>query len=51
MEKKYSKKLILDYISANDINEYTLDELENDYIFMIEVIKYTKDKKMYYFAS
>lgn len=44
---KYPKKLIFDYISGNDIENYSLDELEDDYEFMIEVIKLTKDKRIY----
>lgn len=48
---KYSKKLILDYISGNDIYNYNIDELEDDYNFMMEVIKFTKDKKMYNLCS
>lgn len=51
MEYKYDKKLILDYVSGNDIEGYDIDELENDYKFMIEVIAYTKDKNMYALCS
>ena len=44
---KYSKKLIYDYIMGNEISEYNIDDLENDYIFIKEVIESTSDKKMY----
>lgn len=44
---KYSKKLICDYIMGNEISEYNIDDLENDYIFIKEVIESTSDKKMY----
>lgn len=43
--KKYSKKLIYDYIMGNDIDN--VDELENDCEFMKEVIELSNDKKMY----
>lgn len=51
MANKYDKKLILDYVSGNDIEDYDIDELENDYEFMMEVISYTKDKNMYALCS
>ena len=47
--KKYSKKLIWDYIKGEEIDN--IDELENDYKFIMEVIKYTKDKKLYNICS
>lgn len=49
--KKYSKQLIFDYINGNDIENFTIEELENDYIFMMEAIKYSKDKKLYNLCS
>ena len=48
---KYNKKLVLDYVSGNDIKDYTIDELEDDYQFMIEVINYTNDKRIYDLCS
>lgn len=51
MANKYDKKLILDYVSGNDIEDYDIDELENEYEFMMEVIEYTKDKNMYSLCS
>ena len=47
---KYDIKLILDYINGNDI-DYDIDYLENDSIFMKQVINYTNDKNMYRFCS
>lgn len=44
---KYSKKVLYDYILGNDIDEYDIDELENDYIFIKEVVDISGDKKMY----
>lgn len=44
--KKYNKQLIFDYISGNEIEEYDIDELENDVEFMKDVITITKDKNM-----
>lgn len=46
---KYSKELIWDYITGNDIDN--IDDLENDYKFIMEVIKVTKDKNMYNLCS
>ncbi len=44
--KKYTVKTIMDYISGNDIEEFTLEELEDDMDFMKNVINYTNDKNM-----
>lgn len=49
--EKYSKELIIDYINGNDIDDYELDELENDKIFMKKVIDFSGDEKMYNFCS
>ena len=49
--EKYEKKLIIDYINGNDIEEYNIEDLENDLEFMIQVIKESNDKKMYNFCS
>ena len=43
------KKLIFDYINGEDIDN--IDELENNYKFMMEVIKLTHDKKMFNMCS
>jgi len=51
MKPKYSLKLIQDYILSNDIEDYNIDDLENDPAFMLEIIKYTKDKNFYYLCS
>ena len=42
--RKYSIDLINRYINGLDIEEYTIDELEDDPEFMLEVIKKTGDK-------
>ena len=47
---KYSVKTIIDYVNGNDL-ECNIEELENDYRFMMEVIFYTNDKKMYNLCS
>lgn len=44
-------KLVIDYVMGNDIVDYDIEELENDYKFMKKVIIYTNDKKMYNFCS
>jgi hypothetical protein len=51
MKNGYNKTLILDYISGNDIEDKLLEELEDNYLFMIDVIKITKDKNMYNLCS
>ena len=43
---KYNNKLIEDYIQGNDIEGYNIDDLENDYDFMISVIVKSNDKNM-----
>lgn len=48
---KYGKKLIFDYITGNQINDYNIDDLENDYEFMKIIIDYTNDKNMYNLCS
>lgn len=45
------KKYLLDYISGNDLVGCSIDELENDPDFMLEVMKFTRDKKMYNLCS
>lgn len=44
---KYSKKMLYDYISGNEIVGYNIDDLESDCIFIKEVIDFINDKKMY----
>lgn len=48
---KYNEKLIYDYIFGNDIENYDIEELENDYDFMTEVISRSNDKNMYNLCS
>ena len=47
----YSKKVIMDYVCGNDIVGYEIEQLENDHRFMIDVIKYTGDKRIYKLCS
>lgn len=42
--KKYSQKLVMDYINGLDIEEYDIDTLESDVDFMIQVIELTDEK-------
>lgn len=44
--KKYTTKTIIDYINGEDIEDFTLEELEDDMDFMKSVINYTNDKNM-----
>lgn len=45
--KKIDKRTVYNYIYGNDIEEYTLEELEKNPNFMAEVIKTSKDKNFY----
>ena len=47
----YSKQTVFNYIFGNDIEEFELEDLENDASFMTDVIKTTNDFKLYDFAS
>ena len=47
----YSKKMVLDYICGNDIDDYSIEELEDNYLFMIDVIESTNDKNIYNLCS
>ncbi len=49
--EKHNKQLVIDYINGNDIEDYNLNELENDKLFMTKVIDYSNDEKMYNFCS
>ena len=44
---KYNKQIIYDYINGTTIEDYTLEELENDKKFMKMVIGITHNKKTY----
>jgi len=47
----YTKELINDYINGNDIEDYSIEELENDPNFMLMVINETNDKNFYNLCS
>lgn len=47
----YNRQVLFDYIYGNDIKDYNIEDLENDCHFMMNVIKITKDKKMYNLCS
>ena len=49
--KKYSKKIIKDYILGYEIEDYSIEELENDIDFMTMVIDITNDEKIYNLCS
>ena len=49
--EKYNKELIINYIKGNHIEDYDLNELENDKVFMKKVIDISNDEKMYSFCS
>ncbi len=43
---KYDKSIVKKYILGGEIKEFDLDELENDYEFMLQVLNETRDKNM-----
>lgn len=49
--KKYDVNTIIAYVNGDDTPGFEIEELENNYLFMFEVILYTNDKKMYNFCS
>ncbi|MEG1008764.1 MAG: hypothetical protein RSF67_02915, partial [Clostridia bacterium] len=49
--KKYNKDLINRYINGEDINNYLIEELENDKDFMMQVIRFSNDKRIYHLCS
>ena len=49
MINKYNQKLIWKYINGEEIQN--IDKLENDYKFLMQVIKVTRDKNMYNLCS
>lgn len=49
--EKYNRKIVYDYIYGNDIENYTLEELENDPIFMSKVILLSRDKNFYHYVE
>lgn len=51
MGHNYDLKLVYDYIWGNDIEGYSIDELESDSSFMLQVIERSKDKNMYELCS
>lgn len=51
MTKKYDIETIKNYVEGNDIREYSIEELEDDPIFMKNVITYTNDKNIYNLCS
>lgn len=51
MSLVYDLKLVYDYIWGNDIEGYSIDELENNPDFMLLVLEKSKDKRMYDLCS
>ena len=49
--KKYNMELVNKYIYGEDIEDYTIDELEDDKEFIMLVIEKTNDKKIYDLCS
>ena len=45
--KKIDISLIRKYVNGEDLGEYSIEQLENDKDFMMGVISYTNDTKMY----
>ena len=51
MRRIYDLKLVYDYIWGNDIEDYNVEDLENDPEFMLQVMERSKDKNMYDLCS
>ena len=49
--EKYDKRIIDAYINGNDIENYSIEELENDKKFMMMIITLTNDKNFYNLCS
>ncbi len=49
--KKIDISLVKNYVNGEDLGEFTIEQLENDKDFMMSVISYTNDIKMYSFCS
>lgn len=45
--KNFTKETVYNYVFGNEVVGYDIDELENNPKFMREVIKVTRDKRMY----
>lgn len=45
--EKYNRNIINDYINGNDIENYNIEELEDDKDFMMSVISLSGDEKFY----
>ena len=48
---KYDNKIVNDYINGNDIDDFNIDDLENDSMFMKKVIVASNDKNFYRLCS
>ena len=51
MIKKYDLELIKKYVNGDDIDNFNVEDLEDNIDFMKNVINYTNDKKMYNMCS
>lgn len=51
MMEKYNNNIINAYINGEDLGEYSIDDLENDKMFMMLVITRTNDKNYYDMCS
>ena len=49
--KTNDMSLVKKYVNGEDLGEFTSEQLENDKDFMMGVISYTNDTKMYSFCS
>ena len=48
---KYDNKIVNDYINGNDIDDFNIDDLENDSMFMKKVIVASNDRNFYRLCS
>ncbi len=49
--KKIDISLVKKYINGEELGEYSLEQLENDKDFMMQVVSYTNDSKIYNLCS
>ena len=49
--KKYNIETVYNYINGEDITDFTLEELESNTNFMIDVINVSNDKNFYNFTE
>ena len=47
----YDKVLLNAFVSGHKINEYNVEDLKNNNMFMLDAVKFSKSKRVYEMAS